>query len=352
MKPIFFVAAMMAVLWCGSLVPAHAQLVINGETISDARTIDAAKTEGKLLLYTTYPNDPMKVIVTGFQTDTGIDVDFVRLPTQDMFQRTLSEAAAGKLTADYVDLTDLTLIQQLVDKNILAVPHKVPAFDKIPDRIKDKEGRWYGVIRPISIIAVNTARMKSQDIPKSWKDALDPKWRGQAGIAGMDAGGSAFTLFSFLTSQVDPDFITKFGGLKPHVYSSVAPLATDLARGDIAIGLGAISEQMIAQAKAGAPVKVVFPLEGIAAFPASGGITATAQHPNAAALFLDWLTSKRGGSVIASAGAYPANVDAPVPTAEGLIYPPPDKLWNLDAKVWAETRDANSNKWRAELDTP
>jgi iron(III) transport system substrate-binding protein len=351
MKPIFLVSTMMAGIWCGSLAPAHAQLVIKGETISDARTTEAARKEGKLLLYTTYPNDPMKVIITGFQDDTGINVEFVRLPTQDMFQRTLSEAAAGKLPADYIDLTDLTLVEQLVDKKILAVPHKVPSFDEIPDRIKDPEGRWYGVIRPISIMAVNTARMKSQDIPKSWKDVLDPKWRGQAGIAGMDAGGSAFTLFSFLTSQVDPAFITKLGGLSPHVYPSVAPLATDLARGEIAIGLGAISEQMIAQARAGAPVKVVFPLEGVSAFPASGGITATAQHPNAAALFLDWLTSKRGGTVIASAGAYPANVDAPVPTAEGLIYPPPDKLWNLDAKVWTETRDVNSNKWRADLGT-
>src|SRR5271165_5472996 len=101
LKP--YLAALVAAL-AGVLLlalPARAQLVIEGETITDAKTYDAAKKEGRLLLYGTYPGDAMNPIIAAFQSDTGIKVDYVRLPTQNMFQRAVSEFAAKKLEADY-----------------------------------------------------------------------------------------------------------------------------------------------------------------------------------------------------------------------------------------------------------
>ena len=327
--------------------PARAQLVIEGETIADARTFDAAKNEGQLLVYGTYPADAMGPITKAFQADTAIKVDFVRLVTQSMFQRATSEFAANKLDADYIDLTDLPLIQLLIDRGILNVPHKVPAFDKIPSEIKDPEGRWYGMIRPVSVIGINKSRVADADIPKRWKDLLAMKWKGGAlGTPSIDAGGSAFTMFSFLRSKVDPNFWTKFAAQAPHVYPSISPVASDLARGEIAIAIGALSEQTILQMKAGAPLTIIFPEEGISSFPISGGISTTAKHPNAAALFLDWMTSRRGGNIIASGGAYAANKTANRPTGGGLEFPSADQVWNIRVEDWVAARDSDTAEWR------
>lgn len=327
-------------------LPVHAQLVVTGETISDAKTFDAAKAEGRLLVYSTYPADMMKLILEGFTADTGVKTELVRLPTPNMFQRIMSEYGAGKLEADYVDLTDLPLVAQLIDRGILNVAHKVPSFDKIPVDIREPTGRWYSVVRPISVISVNLSRVKESDVPTSWKDVLDPKWKGQLGVPTVDSGGSAFTMYSFLRDKIDPDYWQKLAAQQPKIYPSVSPLATDVARGEIAVALGAISEQTIAQTKAGAPLRVIFPTEGISAFGANGGITTTAKNPNAAALLLDWLTSKRGGDIVAKVGAYPANPASDLPQAPGLTYPAADKVWNLNVDVWLKTRDSWMQDWR------
>jgi len=333
-----------ALLLC---LPARAELVIDGETITDAATFDAAKKEGRLLLYGTYPGDAMSPIIAAFQSDTGLKVDFVRLPTQNMFQRVVSEFAAKKLEADYIDLADLTLVQQLIDRGILNVPHKVPAFDRIPAEIKNPEGRWYGIIRPVSVIGVNKSRVADADLPKSWNDLLGSQWKGGLiGAPSVDAGGSAFTMYAFLRTKIDPGFWKKFAAQAPHIYPAISPVATDLARGEVAIGIGALGEQTALQIKAGAPLTVIFPTEGIMSFALGGGISTTAKNPNAAALFLDWMTSRRGGNVIAAGGAYPANATANRPNVGGLEFPPADQVWNMRIEDWIETRDAAMTEWR------
>ncbi len=333
-------------VWLASTCTAMAQLVIDGETIADAKTFDGAKAEGRLLAYGTYPADAMKPIMAAFQKDTGVTVEYVRLPSLNMYQRITSEFAAKKLEADYVDLTDLPLVGQLMERGILTVPFKTTSFDAIPAPLKNPDGRWYSLVRPVGVIAVNRSRVADADLPKSWKDLLDPKWKGVIGTPSIDAGGSVLTLYSFLREKVDPDFAKKLAALSPHIYPAVAPLSTDLARGEVAIGIGAIAEPVALQMKAGAPLRVIFPREGISSFPAAGGISSTAKHPNAAALYLDWMTSRHGGNLIAKGGAYPANPGSDRPHLEGLDYPPADQVWNLSLDEWTAEREPRMKEWR------
>ena len=332
--------------WISLGTLAQAQLVFDGEMISDATTVAAAKTEGRLLHYGTYPIDAMRSIHEAFQSETGIKVEYVRLPSQGMFQRVVSEYAAKRLEADIVDLTELPLIQLLVERGVLNAPHKVPDFDKIPTAIREQDGRWYALVRPVGVIAVNRSRVADSEIPKSWKDILNPKWKGLIGTANIDAGGSVLTLYSFLRDKIDPDFWKKLAAQMPRIYPAVAPLSTDLTRGEIAIAIGAIAEPVWLQMKAGAPVKVIFPSEGISSFPAAGGVSTTAKNPNAAALFLDWITSKHGGNVVARGGAYPTNTASNIPHLDGLDYPQQNKVYNLKAEEWVANRDDMMKQWR------
>ena len=326
---------------------ARAQLVADGETIADAKLLAAAKAEGKLLHYGTYPVDAMKPVHAAFEQETGIKVEYVRLPSQGMFSRVTSEFAAKKLEADIVDLTELPLIQQLIERGVLNAPHKVPSFIMIPTAIRENDGRWYALVRPVGVAAANLSRVAGTDLPKSWKDLLDPKWKGLIGTANIDAGGSVLTLYSFLREKVDPDFWKKFAANQPRIYPAVAPLSTDLTRGEIALAIGAIAEPVWLQMKAGAPVRVIFPSEGISSFPAAGGVSTTAKNPNAAALFLNWITSKHGGNIVARGGAYPTNPASNKPHLEGLDYPTQDQVYNLKADEWIATRDERMREWRA-----
>jgi iron(III) transport system substrate-binding protein len=320
-------------------------LVVAGEEIADAATFAAAKKEGKLLVFSAYPTSALKIVIGGFEKDSGIKVEIVRLTSEKLFPRVLAEHAAGKLAADYIDLTDLTLTKQLADKGILARGHKVPAFDAIPAAIKDPEGRWYAFYRPVSSIGVNSAIVKEADQPKRWSDLLDPKWKGKIGIQSIDVGGSAFTLNLFLRSVYDPNFWTKLAAQNPRIYPGVAPAVTDMIRGETSmVALG--SPPLVAQIAQGAPVRLIFPSDGLPSFPVSGGIPVSAKNPNAAVVLVNWLASKRGGEVIGSSGAYPINPAAPAPKPAGIAFPAADKVWNISVDQWLKLRLGYSQEWR------
>lgn len=86
---------------------------------------------------------------------------------------------------------------------------------------------------------------------------------------------------------------------------------------------------LIPQIKAKAPVRMVFPQDGFPVYPLAGGITSASQRPNLAAVFMNWLTSKRGGLAIARTGAYGIHPDSETPTLDGMTFPAAANACNM-----------------------
>jgi iron(III) transport system substrate-binding protein len=301
-------------------------LVIDGSQIADAALIDAAKKEGKLLLYATFEARGMSQLVTKFQTDTGLAVEVIRLPTAEMFARATAEFAAHRLAADYVDTTDITLTQKLADRGILT-GYKVPDFNAIDRSLRDGDGKWYTMWRSLMAIGINTALVKPNEAPSTWTDLLDPKWKNRATLENIDAGGSSFSFWFFLRQRYGLDAWKKAAALNPRIGYAAQPVATDLARGETAIAV-IPTESILTGIAAGSPLKVILPSGG-PAFGISGGITSVAPHPHAAQVWMNWMTSKHGAAVLSSIGAYAIRRDAPTPTVAGVTMPAPSAVYNI-----------------------
>jgi len=319
-------------------------LVIDGEEIADSKLMAAAKAEGGIEIYGAYPSEAMNPVLEQFRKDTGLTLEYVRLPSAKMYDRVLAEFSAGKLNADYADLTDLSLIKEWVSRGVLAA-HKVPWHDKIPAELRDPNGRWYYIVRPIYVIGVNTEVVAEKDFPKSWKDTLDPKWAGKLGMQSIDAGGSAITLHSFLRMKVADDAWQRLAKIDPRLYATIAPVGNDLVRGRI--GLAYIDANSVTvQIKQGAPLKIVFPSEGLASFGAFGNVTSTAKHPNAARVWIQYMTSKRGSTGIAGTGAYGTHPDAPPPSDAGYKFPTSDRVWTIAPDQWDKIHETWVKEWK------
>ncbi len=318
--------------------------VINGEKIADAALYAAAKKEGQFTLYGTIPTESMTITLDQFKKETGIVYDYVRLPTARMYDRVLAEHAAKKLDADYAGLTDLPLIKAWMDQGILAA-YKPLTFDAIPADLKDQQGRWYYVVRPITSIAVNTEVVKEADYPKSWTDLFDPKWKGQIGMPSMDAGGSALTLFAFLRLKIAPDAWQRLAANEPRIYATAAPTVSDLVRGRTSIGVSGASGY-IREIENKAPVKVIFPTEGLTAFGEIGNVTTTAKHPNAARLYMSYLLSKVGSSKVSEQGSYGTHPEATVPVQGGYTFPPATQVWTIGIADWEKYQESFPREWK------
>ena len=319
-------------------------LVIDGETIADAKLFAAAKAEGKVSLHGTRPSQSIGPVFEAFEKDTGIKIDYVRGPSSKVYERVLAESAVNKLEFDYADLTDLTLIKEWVSRDILAT-YKVPWHDRIAPELKHPDGKWYYIARPVMVIGINTAVVAEKDFPKSWKDSLDPKWKGKMGMQSIDVGGSAFSLQAYLKMHVADDAWPRLAEIEPRLYSAVSNVLTDLVRGRL--GIAYIDASSVAtQIAAGAPLKMIFPSEGLIGFGVFGNVTRTAPHPNAARLWVNYVTSKHGSSLMSTSGAYGTHPDATPPVAAGIKFPSQDKVWTIDPAKWDEITQPWTAEWK------
>ncbi len=342
-------AAMLALLGVLSTpLPCAAQsLTVGGEEIADAALLKAAQAEGSLLVYSVNFEDMERALLDEFRKDTGIKFEVIRLSAGRLYERVMTENAGGQLKADIIDLTDLALIRKLKQDGILAA-HKVASFDKLPAALKEPGGYYYAMNRYPAILGFNTQVVSKEQAPKSWADTLDPRFKDQVGITQVASGGSSWSVAMFQRKVVDPQFWQKQAANGPRIYPSYAPLSDDLARGEIGVGtvtIGLIRNLL----KAGAPVFANFPAEGAPTVAVWCGVSAKATHPNAARLFLNWITSRRGGMAITAVFAdYASHPDVPPPSlAEyGLTLPPPEKLWIADQ----QEADALHDQWFTEWD--
>jgi iron(III) transport system substrate-binding protein len=338
----------LAVAVIGQTAPAVGQaLVVDDEQIADAALLRAARAEGKLLVYTANFEHNERALLARFKDDTGVQSDMIRLATGRLFERVMTEYAGKKLQADIIGLTDVDLQARLVGEGIL-VAHRIPQWDVIPSALKEAGGHFYAMNRYPAVLGYNTKAWTKDTAPRSWAETLDPKYRGQVGIVQAASGGSSWSVALFQRKFVDPKFWEKQAANQPRIYTSSAPMADDIARGEITVGtvqMGLVKRL----AAAGAPISLHFPREGAPTVGAVVGATSVARNPNAARLYLNWVMSKRGGRAISEIFTdYPAHPAAPPPDLSkyGIEVPPADRLWNADPKDMRELRD----KWIAEWD--
>jgi iron(III) transport system substrate-binding protein len=275
------VAAALGMVLNGS--PARAQ-----QEFGSPELIAAAKAEGKLIYYTANFAEVEQEVIKEFNKRfPEIKVEMVRAPGGQLITRVRTEAAAGKLIADIVDHSDRALMLPLVDLFQDYAPPNAADYD--PAALISP--KLWPRTTVVWSIAYNTELVKNP--PKTWMDLTKPEYDKMIGQVFAQSGGTTWTRIMFERQVLGEDYWAKQAATHPILYPSGAPMSDSLVRGEIAIG-PLIYNAVFPKQKEGAPLKVIFPPEGVPANPYASGIPKTATHPNAARLFLNWCMSKEG----------------------------------------------------------
>jgi iron(III) transport system substrate-binding protein len=268
---------------CGA--PAQAE-----EKFGSPELIAAAKAEGKMVLYTANFAEVEQDVIKEFNKRfPEIKIEMVRAPGGQLITRVRTEAAAGKLIADIVDHSDRALMLPLADLFQDYAPPNAADYD--PAALVSP--KFWPRITPVWSIAYNTELVK--DPPKTWMDLTKPQYDKLIGQVFAQSGGTTWTRVMFERQVLGEDYWAKQAATHPILYPSGAPMSDALVRGEIAIG-PLLYNAVYPKQKEGAPVKMVFPPEGVPANPYASGIPKTAVHPNAAKLYLNWCLSTEGQS--------------------------------------------------------
>jgi iron(III) transport system substrate-binding protein len=301
---------------------------------------EAAKKEGKLVIYGSLESGIMDEIEKAFTKKYGIPIDYFRAASNKTLDRVLTEARAGRTMSDVV-VTNRGPMLLLKKENIFA-KYVSPESRNFPDDVKDPDGVLSPIYRKVVIgILYNTKLVKPGDAPKSLDDLLTPKWRGKWV---MPDPSRHFTTVVWVRNLEELygknwlSFVQKMADAKPILVESFIPSAQKVISGEALAGITYLKYVYIF-GKEGAPLDYVRQPKMLA----DGhhvGIQAKAPHPNAARLFYDYFISREGMEILAKEGEFV--------TAKGL-YPPIKDAEKVNAVAMDELDAAEYKKWAAEF---
>jgi iron(III) transport system substrate-binding protein len=291
-----------------------ATLVVAGAAQAQDPRLDAARKEGKVVWYTSLALPSAEKVARLFEAAyPGVKVEVHRTGSERILSRVMQELQANIKNADVVHTSDAGHFVLLKNKNLL-MKHTPPGVEGFPAGFKDKDGFYYGLRATVSVIAYNTKAVPAAEAPRSWKDLLDPKWKGKMVTAHPGYSGVISTHVLALVNQYGWDYFKQLAQNRLMLVQSAVDPSGVVASGERAVAVDGGEYTFYQTKKKGNPLEIVYPKEGVPLIVSPTAITSFAPHPNAAKLFTDFSFSREVQQVMAdSEGLYTGHPEVKYP---------------------------------------
>jgi iron(III) transport system substrate-binding protein len=310
MKPIFRVllpAAICAVAAAGPLRAQTADVAALAQyegADREQRLAKAAKAERELTLYSSLVVEDLTALAAAFEKKYGVKLKYWRAGSEKVVQRAVTEARAGRFDFDVIE-TNGPELESLHREKLLQKATSPHFKDLLPDAIRPHR-EWIGDRLNMFVHAYNTNLVKKADLPKSYQDFLDPKWKGRLGIEAEDVDWFATVVTAMGEQkglQLFRDIVAKNGLSVRKGHTLLAGL---VASGEVPFALTVYNHNADKLKKKGAPV------DWYAIQPAIARVNGVAlskkpPHPNAAVLFYDFILGPEGQAILVKGNYVPTN---------------------------------------------
>jgi len=291
-----------------------ASLAVASLAFAQSAHLEAAKKEGKVVWYTSLALPSAEKVAKLFEAAyPGIKVEVHRTGSQRILQRVMQELQANIKNVDVVHTSDAGHFVLLKDKKLLA-KYTPAGVDGFPAGFKDKDGYYYGLRATVNAIAYNTKALSAAEAPKTWKDLLDPKWKGKLVTAHPGYSGVIATHVLALVHLHGWDYFKQLAQNKLMLVQSAVDPAGVVASGERLVAVNGGDYTFYQTKKKGNPVEIVYPKEGVPLVVSPSAITSFAPHPSAARLFTDFTFTRELQQVMAdSEGLYTGHPEVKYP---------------------------------------
>jgi iron(III) transport system substrate-binding protein len=264
-----------------------------------------------VVLYVSADEYVARQVIDAFEAQTGIRVKFVgdteAKKTTGLIERLRAER--NNPQADVFWSSEIFQTVELADDGILAA-HRSDATAAWPEAYSDPDGRWYGFAGRARVIVYAPDRVNKADVPRSWSELSQPRWRGRIVMADPRFGttGGHLGAMKWYWDRHDPGAYERLlQGLRANdvrlLPGGNASVVRAVAEGQADIGLTDTDDVWAYRAQHGPLVDLVYPAHGPDAgtllIPNTAAVVSGAPHPQEAALLLDFLLSSRVEQMLA-----------------------------------------------------
>jgi iron(III) transport system substrate-binding protein len=293
---------------------AHSQVLQELATYAGAdreqRLIEGARKEGALVFYTTFPTEYADRLLDPFRARYGVKVSVWRARSELVLSRVLAEARGGGAGADVITVT-ATATEAMRREGLLQEVRSRHHAELLPSAVPAHR-QWVAQLNHVFVHAYNTDKVKKDELPRTWRDLLDAKWKGRLAIEGDDHEWLS-SVIADMGEAAGAAFFRELVAKNGLSVRSGHPLLTNLvASGEVPLALTVYQYSVEQAKKKGSPIDwfVIGPAVSI---PNAIAVPKKAAHPHAALLLYDWLLSPEGQRILAKIGYVPTNVKVESP---------------------------------------
>jgi iron(III) transport system substrate-binding protein len=275
-------------------------------TETDPAVVAAATKEGKVVIYSTTDSAAAQALLKEFRARyPGVEVEYDDMNSTEVYNRFVSEAAAGAGSADLLWSSSMDLQIKLASDGY-AAEYASPAAGKLPAWANWKNQAFGTTFEPIGF-AYNKRLLKPEEVPQSHADlaravkANPSRWAGKLCSYDPERSGIGFMLIT-QDKGIDPGFkdtLAAYGAAQTKVYTSTGAMLEKITSGEHLLGFNMIGSYVLAKAKKDPNVGLVMPKDYTLVMSRIAILPKAAKHPNAGKLFLDFLLSQPGQEIIA-----------------------------------------------------
>jgi len=290
------------------------------------------KPTGTITLYTSVPTAIIEELKEEFEAENpGIYLEIYRKGTSAVVEKINEEIAAGQVHADLIWVANFTVGEELKEKGLL-LPWTPPESTEIPDILKDETGYYYAGRLLIMVVAYNTDTVTT--IPTGYEDLLDKRYHGRIGHDTPETSGSLQYFMGTLLQDADfgEEFFTALAENAPQIQTSTKTTQR-IADGELDMGITIDNTvRKLLMENPNAPIDYIYPEAGVVMVPSPIAIFKDSQNIEVAKVFVRYILSKRGQTVLRDLGGYvPVRLDVSPPeritTITQLKVIPSDKGW-------------------------
>jgi iron(III) transport system substrate-binding protein len=275
------------------------------------KLIEGAKKERTVNVYTSAQTTDFNMLVAAFEKKYGVKVVVWRAGSENIVNRAVQETRANRFTVDVVE-TNGPELESLHRENILQVVKSPYLVDLIAPAILPHH-EWAGSRLNVFVQAYNTKLVKKADLPKTWEELANPKWKGKLGIEQEDSdwlAGVFGDIGDARARKVFKDIVTANGMSVRKGHTLLTQL---IVSGEVPLALTVYNYKAQQLKVQGAPIDW-FTIGNAIARPNGIAVARKAPHPHAAVLFYDFELSPEGQQIIANLEFVPTSkkIDTPL----------------------------------------
>ena len=271
--------------------------------------VDAAKAEGKLVVYGSCEEEYLAAACENFEKMYGIEVEYQRLSTGEVQAKIEEENGNPSADVWFGGTTDPYNV--CAAEGLLEAYQAENASHIAKPQYKNADGYWYGIYTGILGFMVNTDELERMGLeaPQDWPDLLKPEYKGLIWLSNYNTAGTAKLVINTMIQKYGHDegiqyLVDLDKNIQVYTKSGSGP-SKNVGIGECVIGIGFLHDGItqIVDNQYG-NIALVIPSSGTSFEVGATAMFKGAKHPNAAKLWIEYALSPECVELAAQNGSY------------------------------------------------